>query len=203
MHLHPVPQEPGYTPAYCLDHAPEDTPLFECWSELKWHQECVVCEDVAFCATCQAREEERATVGAETFSLVMHDPESSVTWNIDKAWQIVHAFPRSPRIIGTNSPDYRFQGGEVDPDHLEHVPTEQREVPGLAVVLDNVQPDGTRQVLLVQIDGSHRAALAEREGRPRLVYLLTEQEHTACVMLYLVDDVPQALPSIAGPAPVI
>ena len=196
MHWHRVPDEPGYTPAYCAEHAPPDEPMYECWAEFAWHA-CCVCEEAASCVTCMARLEERTLVGCETFSLVMHDPESSVTWDVDRAWQIVRLNPRPAQVLPD---DVAFQGGDVDFEHLEHIPLEQRGVPGLAVVLHNVLPDGTDQTLVVQIDGSHRAALAVGEGRPHEVYVLTEQEHVACVMLYLVDGVPMPLPRIAGPA---
>jgi hypothetical protein len=42
MHWHAMAQEPGSTPAYCGEHAPDDEMLGECWVE---DHVCVVCEE--------------------------------------------------------------------------------------------------------------------------------------------------------------
>ena len=41
MHFHPLGDEPGFTPAYCPDHMPDDVGLSECWGDCT----CVVCEE--------------------------------------------------------------------------------------------------------------------------------------------------------------
>jgi len=42
MHWHPVQQEPGPTPAYCVEHAPDDEAMAECWTA---DHVCVTCEE--------------------------------------------------------------------------------------------------------------------------------------------------------------
>lgn len=159
---------------------------------------------MADCETCGLREQERAALGCETFTLVMHDPESSLTWDVDRARQILKLRPRAPRYLPPEGQrPFLFQAGEVDEGHLPHIPEAALREPGIAVVLDNFQPDGTRAVLLVQIDGSHRAELARRNQHEPLLYLLTEEEQQACVLMYLADGVPQAVPQIMGPAPTV
>ena len=44
MHVHPRPTEPGATPAYCAEHAPEDEIVDECGNE---RHVCVICEEAA------------------------------------------------------------------------------------------------------------------------------------------------------------
>lgn len=44
MHFHPAPDDLSAPPAYCVDHAPDDVPLYECLSD---RHECVVCEEEA------------------------------------------------------------------------------------------------------------------------------------------------------------
>jgi hypothetical protein len=135
--------------------------------------ECQACDDMALCY---------AMVGYENFTLVMHEPESELTWNITKAWQMVEATLPRRRYTLPDDPRVVFQGGQVCEAHLAHVREDAR--PGLLVVMDNIQPDGTRAMLVVRVDGNHRAELARREGLPFWHYVLTEEEMQACVVSY-------------------
>ena len=174
-------------PAYgTFDDVPDDDPRFAAYD--------------GPCQACLDALRGTALFQAETFTLVMHDPEQTLTWDVDKARALVRATPRTPRVLpppGEPRP-FLFQGGEVNPQHLAHIPKAIRDEPGLAVVLDN---DGTP--LVVQIDGSHRAALAREAGRPTRLYMLTEDEQIACVRLYTRDGLPQPLPWLEGPAPTV
>lgn len=42
MHFHPDKVSPSPTPAFCVDHAPDDEPMYECRSE---RCVCVICEE--------------------------------------------------------------------------------------------------------------------------------------------------------------
>jgi len=67
----------------------------------------------------------------------------------------------------------------IERGHLDHIPEERMRDPGIAAI--EAQPDPSDKLgLLISfrvIDGSHRAALTHREGRPFSAYILTPVEN--------------------------
>jgi hypothetical protein len=67
----------------------------------------------------------------------------------------------------------------VEAAHLDHIPRECVDEPGIAGIQAHAELENgviTLALSLRAIDGSHRAALAYREGRPFTVFLLTPLE---------------------------
>ena len=71
----------------------------------------------------------------------------------------------------------------VEAAHLDHIPRERIDEPGIAGIQAHpeLDDDGVALALSLRaIDGSHRAALAHREGRPFSVFVLTPVETLQC-----------------------
>jgi len=86
---------------------------------------------------------------------------------------------REPIILTPNlHRDFVYQSW-VEAAHLEHI-KEHRDEPGIAALIAHpeMDEDGKLSMALTirAIDGSHRAALTYREGRPFAVYVLTPVE---------------------------
>lgn len=83
------------------------------------------------------------------------------------------------------------------PEHLDHIPTDKLDEPGILVEVLAGPPDGELQPFRILIDGTHRAARKARHGQHFWAYLLTEGEQRS-VCTYYRDGQPTELPSFPG-----
>ena len=94
--------------------------------------------------------------------------------------------------------DWLRSRGTITPRHLDHIPVAKRGVPGIFVVITVAPgPGAPMSDFGILIDGSHRAALALREGRDFYAYLLTEQEQRS-ICTYTVEGKVTEIPQIAA-----
>lgn len=134
-----------------------------------------------------------------TFSF--HEPESAVTWNVDRAYELVRVRPRPARRIAPASLcEWLERYSEHHSAHIDHIPSDKLGEPGILVVFDvRAPPDFEPSPFVMLIDGTHRAAAAIRDGRDFYAYGLTEVEQRACVIEYRVEGRLAELPQFAGP----
>ena len=114
----------------------------------------------------------------ESFTFTFHDPESTATWNVDEARAMIARVPRPPLPLDpTWLKGWLATKETFDPGHLDHIPASRREEPGILIRVANIEAPGAPiRWVYILIDGSHRAALALRQGRTFYAYLLSEQE---------------------------
>ncbi len=155
----------------------------------------------AVCAECFSRGHVAALPlrVPEVYSFGLTEPASQLDWNVDAARALVAARPRAAKRLDLDwLEDWLRERTPVTPEHLDHLPADKVEEPGLVVELVNCPPGGVPQAFYILIDGSHRAARRLREGREVYAYLLTEEEHRA-VCTYRLEGRIVELPTIAGP----
>ncbi len=120
----------------------------------------------------------RQTLFRESFTFQFHNPNAELVWDVEQARAILAAHPRLPILV--NSEWLKAWLGEKEtfvPEHLDHIPTPKREQPGILLRIAHAQrPDQPIEWLPILVDGSHRAALALRDGRDFFAYELTEKE---------------------------
>jgi hypothetical protein len=126
-----------------------------------------------------ARSLERLVV--ESFTFTFHDPDSTATWNVDEARAMIARDPRPPLRVDPNWLKGWLATEETfDPGHLDHIPVSKRKEPGILIRVANIEEPGAPiKWVYILVDGSHRAALALREGRAFHAYLLSEPEQYA------------------------
>lgn len=93
-------------------------------------------------------------------------------YDVERAEELVHD-GRESFIVPTNVVTKLVEINPPTPEHLEHV--RGCEKPGILARVGN---------RIALVDGSHRAALALKEGRPFLAYMLSQKESEDCLTAY-------------------
>ncbi len=137
--------------------------------------------------------------GREIYTFSMTEPESELSWDIARAQELLTQRPRRPKKLDpVELADWLRSRVTVTPRHLDHIPVEKRELPGIFVVITVAPgPGAPMSDFGMLIDGSHRAALALRDGRDFYAYLLTEQEQRS-ICTYTVEGKVTEIPQIAA-----
>ena len=138
--------------------------------------------------------------GSEIYTFSMTGPDSELSWDIVRARQFIAMRPRAPKKLDP-AELHRWLHGRVaiTPQHRDHIPAEKRAEPGIFVVI-TVAPGANAPMYEfgILIDGSHRAALALRDGQDFHAYLLTEEEQRS-IYTYRVEGVGTEIPLLPGP----
>jgi hypothetical protein len=138
--------------------------------------------------------------GREIYTFSMTGPDSEPSWDIARAQEMLTQRPRPPKKLDpVDLADWLRSRVTITPRHLDHIPVAKRVLPGIFVVITvAARPDAPMFDFGILIDGSHRAALALREGRDFFAYLLTEQEQRS-ICTYTLEGKVTEIPQIAGP----
>ena len=137
--------------------------------------------------------------GREIYTFSMTGPDSELSWDIARAQKLLAQRPRKPKKLDpVELADWLRTRVTITPGHLDHIPVEKRGLPGIFVVITVAAgPDAPMSDFGILIDGSHRAALALRDGRDFYAYLLTEQEQRS-ICTYTVEGKVTEIPRIAA-----
>lgn len=137
--------------------------------------------------------------GREIYTFSMTGPDSELSWDIARAQQLLALRPRKPKKLDpVELADWLRSRVTITPRHLDHIPVEKRAVPGIFVVITvAARPGAPMFDFGILIAGSHRAALALRDGRDFSAYLLTEQEQRS-ICTYTVEGKVTEIPQIAA-----
>jgi hypothetical protein len=137
--------------------------------------------------------------GREIYTFSMTGPDSELSWDIARAQELLTLRPRQPKKLDpVDLADWLRSRVTITPRHLDHIPVAKRGVPGIFVVITVAAgPDAPMSDFGILIDGSHRAALALRDGRDFFAYLLTEQEQRS-TCTYTVEGKVTVIPRIAA-----
>jgi hypothetical protein len=139
--------------------------------------------------------------GHEIYTFSMTGPDSELNWDIARAQELLAQRPRKPKKLDpVELADWLRSRVTITPSHLDHIPVAKRAVPGIFVVITVAARPGAPMLDFgILIDGSHRAALALRDGRDFYAYLLTEPEQRS-ICTYTVEGTVTEIPLIApGP----
>ncbi len=125
--------------------------------------------------------------------------DSELSWDIARAQELPTQRPRRPKKLDpVEAAEWLRARVTITPRHLDHVPVAQRGAPGIFVVITvAARPDAPTFDFGMLIDGSHRAALALRDGRDFFAHLLTEQEQRS-ICTYTVEGKVTETPQIAA-----
>ncbi len=146
----------------------------------------------SFCLECFSRGfvGELPINGREIYTFSMTGPDSELSWDIGQARQLIAMHLRAPKKLDPAELRRWWRARvTITPQHLDHIPAEKRAEPGIFVVI-TVAPGANTPMYEfgILIDGSHRAALALRDGQGFHAYLLTEEEQRS-VCTYRVEGV--------------
>ena len=137
----------------------------------------------------------------EVYSFGVVNPPAQFDWNVDSARALIAARPRSAQRLESEClQDWLANRSTHAPEHLDHIPTDKLEEPGILVEVLAGPPDGELQPFRILIDGTHRAARKARHGQHFWAYLLTEGEQRS-VCTYYRNGQPTELPSFPARAP--
>ncbi len=138
--------------------------------------------------------------GLETYTFSLTQPESELNWDIPSARELLAERPRQPtRLDPAALAGWLRSRVTITSEHLNHIPADKRDEPGIVVVVSTaIGPEAPLYELPILIDGSHRAALALRDGRDFFAYLLTEDEQRS-ICTYRVGGQLTEIPLVPGP----
>lgn len=135
----------------------------------------------------------------ETYSFCLTEPISQLDWDVDAARELIAARPRAAMRLDLEWIEHWLRlRTTITPQHLDHLPADRVEEPGLIVEIVTCPPGGEPEPFRILIDGSHRAARRLREGRQVWVYLLTESEQRS-VCTYRREGRIVEIPTLPGP----
>ena len=135
----------------------------------------------------------------EVYSFEITEPASRLDWDIAAARALIAARPRAAQPLSpTWLAAWLAERTSITPEHLEHIPADKRDEPGILVEIMVCVPGGRPEPFHILIDGTHRAARKLREGQDAWAYLLTEEEQRS-VCSYYVNGQAAELPSLPGP----
>ncbi len=155
----------------------------------------------AVCPECLSRGHVAALplLTGEVYSFEMTNPTSQLDWDIAQARALIGARPRAPRRLdGIWLQTWLAQRTSITPEHLDHIPADKLDEPGLLVEIMTCPPGGEPEPFRILIDGTHRAARKLRDRQDTWAFLLTEQEQRS-ICTYRLGGRLLDLPSLAGP----
>jgi hypothetical protein len=120
------------------------------------------------CPECLSR-----LTGPEVYTVTRYRDNALLAWDIDLAIEIC-GDGRTPIEIPSDILDSILKVNGTTTVHLDHV---SLDFPGIACAVD-FTPEG--DPIRGLIDGSHRAALARRNGVRFFAYVLTDEESQLC-----------------------
>jgi hypothetical protein len=135
----------------------------------------------------------------EAYSFGLTGPPSQLEWDIEAARALVAARPRVPiRLDEDWIREWLAHRTAVTLEHLDHLPPDRVNEPGLLVEIVNCPPGGEPEPFQVLIDGSHRTARRLRDNCDSWAYLLTEEEQRS-VCTYRCEGSLVEIPTLPGP----
>ena len=100
---------------------------------------------------------------------------AQLDWDIAAARTLIATRPRAPRRLDRDWLAFWLsRHANFSADHLEHIPTQCLDEPGVLVEIRVGPPAGQPVPFLILIDGTHRAARRLRDRQLVWAYLLTE-----------------------------
>jgi len=137
--------------------------------------------------------------GREIYSFWMTGPDSELSWDIAQARQLIATHPRAPKKLDpAELRQWLRERVTITPQHLDHIPADKRAEPGIFVIITVARGQRTpMHEFGILIDGSHRAALALRDGQNFHAYLLTEEEQRS-ICTYTVEGHPTEISLVPG-----
>lgn len=113
----------------------------------------------------------------EVYTFGVTNPQAEYSWDIDPARALVAARPRAAlRLNRAWLAPWLLERAGFTPEHLDHIPSDKLEEPGICVEVLASPPGGHPQSFRILIDGTHRAACRLRDAQDCWAYLLTENE---------------------------
>jgi hypothetical protein len=135
---------------------------------------------------------------AEVYSFGTVDPPSQFDWDVIAARPLIAARPRSAQRVDSEwIRQWLTTRSAFASEHLDHIPADKLDEPGILVEILAGLPDGELQPFRILIDGTHRAARRLRDNQPFWAYLLTEEEQRSVCTYYRHGQAAE-LPTFAG-----
>ena len=135
---------------------------------------------------------------AEVYSFGVVDPPSQLDWDINAARALIATRPRSAQRVDSEwLRHWVTSRSAYAAEHLDHIPADKLDEPGILVEVLAGPPDGELQPFRILIDGTHRAARKLRDGQHFWAYLLTEDEQRSVCSYYRGGQTAE-LPTFAG-----
>ena len=135
----------------------------------------------------------------EVYSFEITEPASRLDWDIAVVRALIAARPRAAqRLSPIWLAAWLAERTSITPEHLEHLPADKLDEPGILVEILVCVPGGRPEPFHILIDGTHRAARKLRDRQQARAYLLTEQEQRS-VCTYYVNGQQAELTSFPDP----
>jgi hypothetical protein len=113
----------------------------------------------------------------EIYSFELVEPTGRLDWDIARARAPLAARPRAPQRLDPSWLEHWLaERTSITPEHLDHIPADKLEEPGILVEIMLWPPGGEPEPFRILIDGTHRAARKLRARQDCWAFLLTEDE---------------------------
>jgi hypothetical protein len=134
----------------------------------------------------------------EVYSFGLAYRQIQLDWDVDAARALIAARLRTPCLLDAEwLKTWLTQRTVVTAEHLDHIPAERLDEPGIIVEVAAGAPRSDPQPFRILIDGTHRAACRLRDGQDCWAYLLTEEEQLS-VCTYRVRGRVVEMPTFPG-----
>ncbi len=135
----------------------------------------------------------------EVYSFGVTQPEAQLDWDVDEARVLIAARPRTAQRLDPNwLESWLAERTSITPEHLDHIPADKLEEPGILVEIMGCPPGGEPEPFRILIDGTHRAARKLRDRQAYWAFLLTEEEQRS-ICTYRLEGQVSELSSFPGP----
>lgn len=119
-------------------------------------------------------------IPAETYSFGITRPPAELSWNVVAARALIAVRSRAARRLDPGWLErWLLERSELTPEHLDHIPSDKLDEPGIVVEIVACPPGGEPEPFRILIDGTYRAARRLGNGQDFWAYLLTEDEQRA------------------------
>ena len=153
------------------------------------------------CAECFSRGHIAAfpVMPGEVYSFRLTEPQAQLDWDVDAARALIANRPRTAqRLDPTWLTAWLDKRSSFTPEHLDHIPADQLNQPGVVVEIMAGPPGEQPEPFRILIDGTHRAVSRLRSRQDCWAYLLTEEEQRSICTYYREGQVVE-IPSCPGP----
>jgi len=134
----------------------------------------------------------------EVYSFGVTEPQAQFDWDVDAGRALIAANPRTAqRLDPTWLESWLAERTTITPDHLDHIPADKLDEPGILIEIMACSPGGEPRPFRILIDGTHRGARTLRDGRECWAFLLTEEEQRS-ICTYQLEGQVAELPSFSG-----
>jgi len=135
----------------------------------------------------------------EVYSFGVTEPEAQLDWDVDAARRLIAARPRTAQRLDLNwLESWLGERTIITPEHLDHIPADKLEEPGILVEIMGCPPGGEPEPFRILIDGTHRAARKLRDRKDCWAFLLSEEEQRS-ICIYRREGRMAELSTFPGP----